>query len=286
MILLSEDGKSLVDIKSWDDITGRPGYTQTINPSEVKLKQIIARYNISPKQACGISSCGTAHNMGFLVVCEGGIETNIGHRCGKKIFGVEFQALEKSFTRDTNAQRYRENIATYKNQIADDEKRILFLWEGESQGEWCFNKVHQYATTAFEERTSNALLERAKRKDSQIKKSVSLSATEKQATGGSGRFAHFRDEIVGVISGLSALTDYKKLKTILTVRLGEELQEFKALDEDTLSYRDLRRWNNWVNMVGKKMREAQEIIQECQRFVVPSNIKFIRDNKRLLVREG
>ena len=68
MILISEDGKTLVSIDSWDEIIERPGFKQKVNPKEVVLKQIIGRYHIDPKQPCGISSCGTAHNMGYLVV--------------------------------------------------------------------------------------------------------------------------------------------------------------------------------------------------------------------------
>jgi hypothetical protein len=40
MILLSENGKTFVQVDSWDDIVTRPGYVEKIDPSTVKLKQI------------------------------------------------------------------------------------------------------------------------------------------------------------------------------------------------------------------------------------------------------
>lgn len=76
MIVLNEDGKSFVEISCWEDITTRPGYEEKVDKHQIKLKTIIGKYRLNPKQPCGISSCGTAHNKGYLVVCEGGIETN------------------------------------------------------------------------------------------------------------------------------------------------------------------------------------------------------------------
>ncbi len=278
MILLSEDGKTLVEIKSWEDVVDRPGYTEKVNPDEVTLKQIIGRYHISPKQPCGISSCGTAHNMGFLVVCEGGIETNIGNKCGKRIFGVDFQNLEKTFTRATNAQRYRENIAKVKNQLEPFERKLTFLRDGENQGAWCISKVEWYATKGFEQKTLDALHERAKRGDSVISKTVALSAAEREAAGGS---IH-REETVAIIGGLSCIKSYKKLKTLLYSTLGDELVVFKSLEEDTLDFPQLKRWNNWANTIEKKITQAEKIIDDCHRFLVDSNIQTIRTCKHLL----
>ena len=279
MIIVSEDGKSLVKIQSWDDVIERPGYTPKVNPESIKLKKIIGRYHIPIQHPCGISSCGTSHNKGYLVVCEGGIETNIGHRCGKRIFGVEFQTLEKTFTKDTNAQRYRQRIGEVKNQLPNFKGSIEYLRSGENQAYWCIEKVRQYATTGFEENTLKALRDRARRGEAVVSKSVALTAAERQAAGGK---TNFRDDRIGIISGLSAFISYKKLKTIVDVQLGSELEAFEELDEDRLNFSELRRWNNWANMVEKRMRSARDIIQDCQRFVTPSNIEFIRTNKRHL----
>lgn len=180
MILLSEDGKTLVKIESWSDIITRIGYVEKVDPATTKLKQILGRYNISPQQPCGIKNCGTSHNMGFLVLCEGGFETNIGRHCGKNIFGVDFQRLERVFTQDTNAQRYRQNISAFKHRVQTRLPEVSFLKDGDKQASYCIEKMHFQATRGFEQRTLNKLLDRARRNDTYISKIIALVGEERR----------------------------------------------------------------------------------------------------------
>lgn len=282
MILLCEDGKSIVIIDSWDDVIGRPGLELKVNPNEVKLKQIIGRYNISPKQPCGISTCCTPHNMGYLVVCEGGIEINIGNKCGKNFFGVDFKTLENTFRRDTNTQRYRENIKTFQNRIKSFENKITILKKGEKQGDWCYEKMHWQVNYGFEQKTLDALNRRAKRGDNSITKEVQLTEREKEIARETGNTENYRVEVLGVINGLSAVTKYKKLRSLLNVRFGEDVDSFNSLSPDDLDLNELKRWHNWVNQFEKRIYEADDIILECNRFLLQSNLDEIRRYKHIL----
>ena len=282
MILISEDGKSLVKIETWDDVIERPGYVEKIDAGKVKLKAIIGRYHVEPKKPCGILSCGTAHNMGYLVVCEGGIETNIGNKCGKNIFGVDFQTLEKTFTKDTNAQRFRERIAEFINQIGPIEQEAKFLLDGENQGEWCYQNMHAHMSRYFDEKTSDALLRRSSLGENRVFQEVALQGKELEAAIESGSKSRFQAKAIATISGIGAVRDYKKLRSILRIDLGEELQTFKALDPDQLNYDELKRWNSWANRAENKLRDAKNIIADCQRFLVESNIQTIRSYKMYL----
>lgn len=282
MILISEDGKSLVIINDWNDVVERPGYKSKIDPKETKPKQILGRYHIAPKQPCGISSCGTAHNMGYLVLCENGTETNIGNKCGKRIFGVDFQALEKTFTRDTNAQRYRENISKFQNQIANFNDRVNFLIDGEQQGQWCYDRMHWHITKGFESKTLEALKGRSLRNDPAIYNEVGLSKEEREAARETGDNSGYKREFIANINGINAVRDYKKLKSLMRVVLTDEKNVFESLDPDVLDFKDLRRWNGWANRFEKKIKEADDIIIDCKRFLVPSNVQLIRDCKQML----
>ncbi|MEW8050116.1 MAG: hypothetical protein AB2809_07025, partial [Candidatus Thiodiazotropha sp.] len=75
MIKLSEDGRYFVEIKDWEELLTRPGFIQKVDSDEVKIGRIIGQYNISPKEPCGIKSCGTKHNRGYLIVLSNGYET-------------------------------------------------------------------------------------------------------------------------------------------------------------------------------------------------------------------
>lgn len=45
---------------------------------------------------------------------------------------------------------------------------------------------------------------------------------------------------------------------------------------------DLRRWNNWVNTFDKAIDEAEQIIEDCNRFLAEPNIENIRKYKHIL----
>lgn len=284
MILLSEDGgKTIVDIKEWDDITDRPSYRSEVDPKSSKLKEIIGRYYIPNKNPCGLSNCKTPHNKGYLVVCDGGIETNIGNRCGQNHFGVEWKTLQKSFTRDTNAVRYRENIARTKNQIPSYEKEIQFIRDGDMQGLWCYNNMHRLMSTGFDEEISRALKNRTKNKDNIIKADIRLTEDDieiQKLLGNTG--ASYRSENVETINGLNAVSSYKKLKTLLNVHLGKELEAMKLIDPDNLSYDELNFWDKWSKKVRNRIKEAEDVIEDCRRFLMPSNVSNIRKYKRNL----
>lgn len=281
MILLSENGKTFVKISSWDDIITRPGYVEKIDPTSVKLKQILGRYNISPQQPCGIKNCGTAHNMGFLVLCEGGLETNIGRHCGKNIFGVDFQRLERVFTQDTNAQRYRQNISTFKNAIQNFIPQIEFLKFGEKQSLYCIEKMHYQATKGFEQKTLDRLLERAKRNDGYIMRTIALVGDERRIAI-EAQSPLYREEFLTTINGLNSLLAYKTLKALVSVTFDIDLKIFLEIKEDFLDFNSLKHWNNWVNTFEVKLKKAEDIVIDCNRFLEPSNRENIISYKHLL----
>ncbi|GGK01383.1 hypothetical protein GCM10007426_33040 [Alloalcanivorax dieselolei] len=283
MILISEEGKSLVKIERWQEVLERPGYVETINADKVKLKSIIGRYHIETKEPCGISSCRTPHSKGYLVVCEGGVETNIGNKCGQRIFGVEFKELETTFKKDTNAQRFRENIDKKQNEIT---KRVIEeiskLRDGEGKAEYLYERVNSYLTRLFDEKISSALIQRAKRKDPFLYEEILLTSKEREVAQELGGNTSTKREMVGVIQGLSAVAEYKTMRRYVLHDLGQDLEAFKSLKSELLSYEELRKWNRWASQFEKKINETKRIMSECNRFLGRSNIDFVRENKVLL----
>ncbi|AFT70946.1 hypothetical protein B5T_02676 [Alloalcanivorax dieselolei B5] len=256
---------------------------ETINADKVKLKSIIGRYHIETKEPCGISSCRTPHSKGYLVVCEGGVETNIGNKCGQRIFGVEFKELETTFKKDTNAQRFRENIDKKQNEIT---KRVIEeiskLRDGEGKAEYLYERVNSYLTRLFDEKISSALIQRAKRKDPFLYEEILLTSKEREVAQELGGNTSTKREMVGVIQGLSAVAEYKTMRRYVLHDLGQDLEAFKSLKSELLSYEELRKWNRWASQFEKKINETKRIMSECNRFLGRSNIDFVRENKVLL----
>jgi hypothetical protein len=283
LIVLNEDGKSFVQISSWEDVATRPGFQTPINKDQIKLKAIIGKYRLEPIHACGISSCRTKHGKGYLVVCENGVETNIGHDCGREIFGVEFTTLENIFNRETNAQRYREVIKEALNKIDTYSNKIINLKESDKSGYWCYQQIHWYMNSGFENQTLKALKQKAKAKENRIYRLRRLDDRELEIAKEIGNFETHEKIQIATISGIAAIKNYKKLKKILDVHLGQELESFKVIEPDQLEFADLKHWHNWINRLEKRIIECNEIIDDCLRFLSQSNITTIRKYKTHLL---
>ncbi|MEJ2897778.1 hypothetical protein [Acinetobacter sp. NS-4] len=80
------------------------------------MQLIIAQYQLKEKVICGISSCCTPHNYGYLVRLEDGNEIIIGNVCGKKYFGVEFTNQKKIIdVKRVEFENFQRLEETYKN---------------------------------------------------------------------------------------------------------------------------------------------------------------------------
>lgn len=282
MIALSEDGKTLTHIESWEDVTSRSGYKEKIHPTKTKPKQIIGVYNLDPKIHCGLSTCNTEHHKGYLVVFKGGIETNMGNICGKREFGVEFSQLIKTYKLETNAQDHRINLEAIKNRIGPYTDKIHSIADGEYQGHWCVKAMRKATTTLYDEATLKNLAERAKRKNPIIKRITALTGRDLELAQESGMGGTYSSEDIDTIKGLSAFISYKRLKTILEVYLGSCLERFKKLDIDSLTHSELSKWNRWGKQIDSRIKDAEEIVRESKLFLHPSNKDTIIKNKAYL----
>jgi len=86
-------------IHNFEVIADRPRFqlSSEIKSEEKHLKSLIAQYSFRDKVKCGIASCGTKHNDGFLVMLNDGTEIIIGNKCGKRYFDVDFTEQRKAF---------------------------------------------------------------------------------------------------------------------------------------------------------------------------------------------
>jgi len=277
-----ENGQPFVEIKEWSDILEEPGFEGQVDHKQIKLKQIIGKYSLPEKHPCGLKSCRTPHNRGYLVLAENGVKTNVGNICGKGIFGVEFQQLQDIFNRDMNAQRYREDLTAAKNQLGLLEQRVRVLSDGDNKGDWCYKKMHSQLTRLFPEFIEKKLIARAKRSDAIISSELAMTEEEKELAMETGGKSEFKTETLCVIGGIGSVITYKKLKTILDVRLGTDVEAFKEVDISQSDYKTLQHWHRWHNKTDRWLREANDIIDDCNRFLLQSNIENIRNFKTYL----
>lgn len=283
MIVISEHGKSIVQIKSWEELFTRPGFQEKIDPKTVELKDIIGWYRLPPlKYPCGLTTCREPHFTGYLVQLQGGLETNMGHICGEGRFGAEFTALVQSFRRAFNAQRSREIIQAAQHRVQSVRASVQELKQGEWGSDEAYRKMHRQITQLFDGGTKLKLTNRARQMNTAVIRTTRRTEEEMEEARIMGDRSEFSEELVFHISGISAAIDYPKLRSILNVQLGSELDAFENLTVESLGFKELRQWSNWANRIDKRLRKARSILEDCHRFLQPDNIARIRDHKRLL----
>jgi hypothetical protein len=61
----------------------------------------------------------------------------------------------------------------------------------------------------------------------------------------------YKEEIIGRLEGIEILNDAQKFREILIHDLEPSVSELIALDEDLLTYGELKRWAKWIS--GKRL---------------------------------
>ena len=99
-------------ITNFEEITARPNFLERVviqkgEKVEGVLHDLIGYYLFKDEVKCGISSCGTKHQKGYIASLNDGNEIIIGHNCGKRYFGVSFDEKTTQFEHlKNNANQY------------------------------------------------------------------------------------------------------------------------------------------------------------------------------------
>lgn len=75
--------------KTYADLQARPDFHPSLDQRAHALDRVLSDYHFPNNVPCGLSTCHRAHQTGFLVRTRSGLETAIGHICGRNIFGEE-----------------------------------------------------------------------------------------------------------------------------------------------------------------------------------------------------
>lgn len=109
-------------IQSIEQITCRANFVESAHISDgddaIHLDTLIAPYHFTERVKCGISHCGHKHLKGYLVTLSNNQEIIIGHICGKKNFGVDFQNKDREFkAKKLKFEKFESMKATFNNLV-------------------------------------------------------------------------------------------------------------------------------------------------------------------------
>lgn len=96
----------LIRFEAPEEFRGRPEYRENLSPQDAKPFRIIGGYGFKKAKwlHCGFSNCKTLHGNGYVIRNAAGLETNIGHCCGKTMFGADWHAMFEQFQTERKAQ--------------------------------------------------------------------------------------------------------------------------------------------------------------------------------------
>src|SRR5882724_11249527 len=88
-----------IRFSSADEFKTRAAWRDGVDPAQHKPAKIIGDYAFAKTEAlpCGLKSCRTKHQYGYVIRTEDGLETHIGRHCGKRYFGVQWGEIQSVF---------------------------------------------------------------------------------------------------------------------------------------------------------------------------------------------
>lgn len=270
-------------IQNWQEISTRSNFVEiaqmsTDKEAADKLNQLIAEYYFTEKIKCGISSCGTKHNRGYLVSLNDGNEIVIGNKCGEKFFGVEFKAQRKEMNqRRIHAEQYDRLKHAYENL---DELKARVNSVLEETGILNFLKIRESIQSLTQE--SNLIdfwmVARIRSEISnngaiyrEIPKTKAEMAAERYMRNGVGRNGYINEikrELVTSIDGYEVVSRWY------------EAEDIKAWFERL--FRDIRdpagMSNDHFGKVIRLLKDFERKLNELRSFCSKGNALFKKDN--------
>lgn len=278
-LLSSLDGNDIIEVEDWKEIAARPNFSSDVNLKDKHLYKIIGSYKLKDKRTCGITSCHTPHNKGFIVVTDDGIETNIGNDCGFKYFNVKFNELTQEFLRGLT--REQRKIALDKAIARIDEWRLKAddLKNGDKNIDWAIKLIDNiknplvigfFASIELKKMANmptNVVTVPVKdsEKESDIQNIFGKTYTEGGST--------FTEKPIGTISHIDCLTSQYDLRRIFYFSVTKVLKELSSVKYAQMSSPALSVLLRKVDGIDFNLNLASERLKIARVFLCKENLK-------------
>jgi len=254
----------------------RPNFQSPLDPKQHKLAEVLTDYSFERQAPCGLSTCQQGHFRGFLVRTESGVETNIGHVCGKKHFGVDFDTASAKYRRE---EERRVTVGRLRG-LQGESPRVLHqireLMMRRFGVRWMFSVRDavraQVGGPGFEH-----LKARSFKRDYTVIRVKERTESEIQAeikrSGGKRDELRYMNERLGEIAPLE-WTSWD-LKAELLVPLRDEFQALSELDPSQMETKDLKRRLKRFDGWELRIPNAESILSQVIRFLDTSNLRVV-----------
>lgn len=278
MITLSTTDRGFVSVDSWDEIKSLPGFAGKLNPKDKTLKEVIGQYTFPDYISCGLSTCGTAHKSGYIVTTESGEVTNIGNKCGKNYFGLDFDQSARAYDRAVKNHQNREVVSHFKSSLESQIVNVVELKNSVAGAAWVQRSTQSILqkNDSFSSSLRSIISNMIKQRDDSIK--VSRQATLEEvknleaSTGKKPPSPHYIEEQIGKLRGFAALYDENNLRKLLTLDLELSLKNLNSIDIESLSPTELSKWAKWCNEYEGNLSQTKKAIELGRELLQPENL--------------
>lgn len=260
-------------IKTHSDITRIPAYTEVIDPNVSPLAKIICHYFLPVPIACGLKSCRTQHNDGFLVLTEDGHVTNVGHICGKQFgetFGIKLKAYEEQERRPKAIATINEFRTSQGQALQAAFKDVASECERLASRMGAFRKTFPKLTAELRRRHFSG--------DLNITVGIERSKEEMERLrvanpGVSSERFRYREEVVGVIGGSLAVVS--NLRQMFNIDLNTKLDTLLSSQLGDMKMTELTDWERWINSYEHNWGQVNSVMQATREFLAFENFRSL-----------
>jgi hypothetical protein len=254
----------------------RPNFREVLDREKHKLRRVLSGYSFQAMIPCGLADCRTPHRDGFLVETEDGLETNVGHVCGRKAFGTRFDVERAAYERTRELQDLRDRAKNLKEQLTPVQHLVREIYKSRFGVEWVemiksalYKVLGEDLLSSLEatQRRGEYGVDQARRRtEAEIDRLVNETRRRRED------FA-FETVRIGSLEPMPWLVfDFKgKLITDLLKRL-EDLQ---FIEVDRLEMPVLRQRVKALDGWELRVREAEDAVQTAHRFLASENIELL-----------
>lgn len=276
IFLRTENGSEKVD--DWELITSRPNFVAKIAKGDHQFEEIIGYYKFKEEIHCGLTGCNQPHQMGYIVKTSRGIETNIGNKCGKNEFGVEFGENVLSFNKFMEIETNREIICTAKDKCDAWKKNIEVLRSVKPTIDYLSFAIEKSKNSNFSGRLGAAEIRLLEKSQSGF---VTLSEVETDKKTRTILFAmnkHMRDSgeatseyDMGKVSFTHVLLPENNLRNLF-VSISEDIKKIRTIDLSTAPSPEIAETARIAATIEERIKQLKNLKHQAGKFLTKKNL--------------
>lgn len=265
----------------WSDIEKREQFVNRLSNTEHKLSHIFGYYELKEEIHCALSSCNQPHGKGYLVATETGLETNIGHRCGKRIFGVDFENHANEFDKYRENEERKLSIRAAKEKLEEWETAIGSLRSSKPSILWVTAAIEELQNSNHVGRAAAMEIRSLSRtQDSNV--TVDVKVKDKKYEALLFKFnKHFREsgealeqELVGKVKFLHVLLTENHLKILFATAMAN-IKQVRECDENSVPSPVLADIAQKANGLQSEVQKVLAIYNDACFFLTRKNLSPI-----------